>query len=123
MKNILIVDDEPFVLRLMKQSLERDGYKVQTAYNGVKALDIIRENPPDVLITDVEMPRMTGEELCKKISEEMPDRKFLIIVITSRTEIEHRQWSTSIENLNFMEKPMSVRLLLGLLENHFSKYG
>jgi len=119
MKKITIVDDEPHVLRVLKLSLEREGYQVISFANGEDALNGLRENQPDVLVTDIQMPRMNGEELCQKIQLEMPDREFLIFVLTSRTEIEHREWSRKINNLQFLEKPVSIRNLVERLNNYF----
>ena len=121
MKRILLVDDEPHVLRLMKLALERAAYHVDTALSGEQALVCIKENQPDVMITDIDMPRMAGDELCKRISTDMPDREFMIIVLTSRVEVEHREWSSKIANLVFSEKPVSIRKLLTQLEEHFEK--
>lgn len=120
MKRILIVDDEPHIIRVMKMALERASYVVDVAPNGVEALKKINEVHPDVLITDIAMPLMTGEELCKQIEIDVTDRDFLIIVATSRTEIEHREWSREIQNLQFFEKPMSTRKLILLLEEYFT---
>jgi len=50
----------------------------------------------------------------------MPDRKFLIFVLTSRTEIEHREWSRDIDNLLFLEKPVSIRNLVEKLDGYFA---
>ena len=111
MNRILIVDDEPHVLRVLKMSLERAGYSVEVSADGREALEIIRRQPPDVLITDIHMPVMDGEELCREIQQSMPERNFLIFILTSRTEIEHRQWSREITNLQFLEKPVSIREL------------
>lgn len=121
MKKILIADDERHVLRVLSQSLERAGYEVDTVMNGEAALHKLREQHPDVLMTDVQMPRMTGEELCKQVQAEMPDRKFLIFVLTSRTEVEHREWSRAIDDLKFLEKPVSIRHLLSALEDYFAQ--
>ncbi len=112
MTSILIADDEPHVLRVLKMSLEKEGYDVDVCANGQEALDIVLRDPPDVLITDIQMPIINGEELCRRIEKHMPDRKFLIFVLTSRTEIEHREWSREIRNLLFLEKPVSIRELL-----------
>ena len=69
----------------------------------------------DVLITDIEMPRMDGRTLCETLHAEQPEREFPIFVVTSLTEREHRSWSSTIENLYFLEKPISVRKLLARL--------
>ena len=119
MKRILLVDDEPHIIRVMKLALEREGYEVDIAPNGLEALNKLRQQTPDIMITDIAMPRMTGEELCKQIANEMPDREFLIVVTTSRTEIEHRDWSREIDNLLFLEKPVSTRKLTVLLKDYF----
>ena len=121
MKNILIVDDEPHVLRVLKISLERVGYAVEVCANGREALQLVSENYPDVLITDIHMPNMDGRELCQAIQQQITNRKFAIYILTSRTEIEHRDWSRNIDKLEFMEKPVSIRELVDRLEAHFPK--
>jgi len=120
MKKIVIADDEPHVLRVLKLSLEREGYHVEAFPNAAKALVIIEQEQPDILITDISMPVMSGEELCRHIQQEMPDRKFLIFVLTSRTEVEHREWSRAIDNLSFLEKPVSIRNLINNLHEYFA---
>lgn len=120
MKKIMLVDDEMHVLRILKLSLEKQGYDIDTYNNGQDALNALQQQQPDVLITDIQMPRMTGEELCKQIRIEFPDRHFLIVVLTSRTEIEHREWSSSFDNLQFLEKPVSMRNLVIQLDDYFN---
>jgi CheY-like chemotaxis protein len=120
MKKILIADDEPHVLRVLKLSLEKEGYAVDTCANGKEALTLLEQRHPDILITDIQMPLMTGEELCMHIQQQMPDRNFLIFVLTSRTEIEHREWSREIHNLLFLEKPVSIRNLVEKLDGYFT---
>ena len=121
MNKIFIADDEPHVLRVLKLSLEKEGYAVENSNNGKEALARLEQSHPDILITDIQMPLMTGEELCKHINAHMPERKFLIFVLTSRTEIEHREWSRDIQNLLFLEKPVSIRNLLEKLEGYFAQ--
>jgi CheY-like chemotaxis protein len=120
MKKIVIADDEPHVLRVLKLSLEKEGYDVEVCANGKEALTKLEHEQPDILITDIQMPKMTGEELCLHINEHMPNRKFLIFVLTSRTEIEHREWSREIHNLLFLEKPVSIRNLVEKLNGYFA---
>ena len=120
MKTVLIVDDEPVVRRVLQLALEQAKYEVLSASNGEEALDVVREAHPDVLITDIEMPRMSGETLCKKLCEEVPERAFPIFVVTSVTAIEHREWSRDLPNVMFLEKPISARKLLARLNEYFS---
>jgi DNA-binding response OmpR family regulator len=111
MTSILLVDDEPMTLRVMRQALEKDGFQITTAFDGTDAWEKITASQPDVLITDIDMPRMTGKELCLRIEETMTERQFPIFVVTSLTALEHRAWSGSISNLTFVEKPISLRKL------------
>ena len=120
MSRIVIVDDEPHVLRVLKMSLEREGYTVDVCANGREALEKIQHESLDVLITDIHMPLMDGEELCRTIQHTMPQRGFPIVVLTSRTEIEHREWSREIDNLLFLEKPVSIRELTDLLADNLN---
>ena len=111
MKRILLVDDEPMVLRVMRGALEREGFQVDIAVDGEEAWAKMTENCPDVLVTDIEMPRLSGRALCQRIQDELPDREFPIFVSTSLTALEHREWSKDISRLIFLEKPISIRKL------------
>lgn len=122
-KQILLVDDEPMVLRVLRLQLQNAGYDVETAPNGEVALERVRESAPDAVITDIEMPKMTGEELCKALYAEFPDRHFPIFVATSLTGVRHREWAKSIPHLHFLEKPLSARKLLTVLNDCFSGHG
>ena len=116
-----MADDEPMVLRVLRLQLERAGYEVDTAPNGEVALEKVRENPPDVLITDIEMPRMNGEQLCLRLQSEFPDRSFPIFVATSLTGLRHRDWTHGMANLHFLEKPLSARKMLTSLSEYFAQ--
>ena len=111
MMRILLVDDEPMVLRVMRRALEREGFQVDTAVDGEAAWEKIAAIRPDVLVTDIEMPRLSGRELCQRIQQELSDREFPIFVSTSLTALEHREWSQDISRLVFLEKPISIRKL------------
>ena len=111
MTSILLVDDEPMVLRIMRVALEKVGYRVSTAVDGKDALVKLDESHPDILVTDIEMPHMSGKELCLEIQKTIPNRSFPIFISTSLTALEHREWSRKIPNLIFLEKPISIRKL------------
>ncbi|MGI9273081.1 MAG: response regulator [Woeseiaceae bacterium] len=115
MKRIMIVDDHAPVLRVLRLGLEEAGYEVDAASNGTECLLKLCDGMPDFLVTDIDMPRMTGKDLCLAIEKQFPDRSFPIVVLTSRTELEHRDWTASLENLSFMEKPVSVRRLVSFI--------
>lgn len=119
-KRILVADDESHMIRVIKLFLERAGYKVDTASNGQEALDSILLDPPDLLLTDINMPRMTGQQLCMELQKQLPERKFPIFVMTSMTERESRDWTQMICNTSLLEKPLSMRLLIAHLAKHFA---
>ncbi len=112
MKRVLIVDDHAPVIRVLRLGIEEAGFEVDSANNGSECLLKLCDGLPDFLVTDIDMPRMSGKELCLAIEEQFPDRTFPIVVLTSRTELEHRDWTRNIDNLEFMEKPVSVRRLV-----------
>ena len=83
-KRILVVDDEPNILRLIARSLERHGYEVDTAENGLVALAKIQVSKPDLLITDVRMPEMDGYELFTEIRGDSTLADLLIVLMTGK---------------------------------------
>jgi CheY-like chemotaxis protein len=109
---ILIVDDEPHVIRVLKLYLTRDGHEIESATDGAAALAKIRIQAPDLLITDIQMPAMDGKELCSAIHAEFPQRRFPILVMTSTTARENREWVLGIPGTQFLEKPLSPRNLI-----------
>jgi DNA-binding response OmpR family regulator len=119
-KRILIADDEPHMARVIEIFLKREGYKVDLVRDGQEALEFVLRSAPDVLITDVQMPRMTGRDLCRELEQRLPERDFRIIVMTSMTEREHREWSGEMRNTTFIEKPVSMRSLVGELSAYFA---
>ena len=115
MKKVMIVDDHAPVIRVLRLGIEEAGFEVDSAGNGSECLIKLCECLPDFLVTDIDMPRMNGKELCLAIQKQFPDRTFPIVVLTSRTELEHRDWTRGIDNLEFMEKPVSVRRLVSYI--------
>jgi PAS domain S-box-containing protein len=82
MKKILVVDNHPVILKFMKNLLEKEGYRVRTAHDGLSALEMIEKEVPDVIFTDMVMPNIDGEKLCRIIRSN-PDLENVSIVILS----------------------------------------
>ena len=118
---VLVADDEIHMRRVVSMFLERAGYRVETAANGREALDAILKSPPDVLLTDISMPQMTGQQLCQELQKQMPERTFPIFVMTSMTERENRDWQLQIPNSSLLEKPVSMRVLIADLARRFAR--
>ncbi len=85
-KRILIVDDEPSIVRLLKVNLERQGFTVETAENGVQALTQALADYPDLLITDIMMPEMDGLELVEHVRGHPALRDLPIVLLTQRSD-------------------------------------
>jgi YesN/AraC family two-component response regulator len=77
--NILVVDDEPVILRLLQDTLEDAGYSVTTANNGRKATRLIQENSFDLIITDIIMPELEGIGLIRNTQRDFPEIKIIAI--------------------------------------------
>ena len=116
MGKILIVDDEPHFIRVLKLTLERAGHATDTASNGEEALRKVMEEQPVAMITDIKMPKMTGRQLCEAIDRQLPDHEFPIYVTSSLAELANQEWVKDIRNAFFLEKPVSPRHLITLLE-------
>jgi CheY-like chemotaxis protein len=119
-KRILVADDEPHIARVIELFLRREGYQVDLVRDGEQALESIMATAPDVLITDINMPRMTGQALCTELEKRLPERDFKIIVMTSMTDRDHRQWPQEMRNTMFIEKPVSMRSLVSTLAAYFA---
>lgn len=86
MARILAVDDEPNIVRLIQVNLERMGYTVETANNGIQALEKIRANRPDLVVSDVMMPEMDGFELLSTIRREVALQDLPVIMLTAKAQ-------------------------------------
>ena len=120
MKKVLIVDDEPHIIRVLRLALSRRGYAVDVARNGAEALKHLESGTYDVVITDIQMPRMNGIELCNVIHEQMPDNKPLTLLLTARPELEYRDLAKDLRKTEFLEKPLSLRWLTKRLDDYFT---
>lgn len=118
---ILIVDDEPFVCRVLRLKLENAGYKVFTAPNGHEGLNSFKVESPDVVISDIRMPGMNGYEMCRLIMEESNGKPYLTIIITATVEKSEKSFANEMENAILLEKPISPSRLLTIVEDYLNK--
>lgn len=111
---VMVVDDSITVRKVTTRLLERHDYEVMTAKDGVDALAQLQESVPDVMLLDVEMPRMDGFELASNIRNDNRLKGIPIIMITSRTAAKHRQRALDIGVNAYLGKPYNE---VDLLEN------
>ncbi|MBK1694690.1 hypothetical protein CKO09_08060 [Chromatium weissei] len=109
---IMVVDDSLTVRRVTSRLLRRQNMEVLTAKDGVEALTLLDENRPDLLLLDVEMPRMDGYELARHIRRAEHLKDLPIIMITSRTSAKHREYAMALGVDRYLGKPYQESELL-----------
>jgi len=107
--NILVVDDEPQITRVLKTTLSSQGYAIRTASDGDEALQVMKEWTPDLLITDLGMPHMNGLELCRHVRAKSP---LPIIVLSVKGEEKIKVDALDAGADDYVTKPFSVNELL-----------
>ncbi|ADE13161.1 Hpt domain-containing protein [Sideroxydans lithotrophicus] len=109
---VMVVDDSLTVRKITSRLLARSGYQVVTAKDGVDALEQLVDVLPDVMLLDVEMPRMDGFELTKRLRQDARTQDLPIIMITSRTADKHRRYALELGVNEYMGKPYQEEELL-----------
>ena len=107
MNEILLADDEPNQIELMKFNLEKNGFLVKSAYNGEQALDMIYEKKPNVLIADWMMPKMSGIELCRILRSNKDTKLLPIIMLSARSEEADKSLGLDTGADDYISKPFS----------------
>ena len=114
---IMIVDDSVTVRKVTSRLLERQGYDVVTAKDGVDAIEQLETIKPDLMLLDIEMPRMDGFEVTNLVRHHEIHRDLPIIMITSRTGEKHRERALSLGVNQYMGKPFQEETLLENIES------
>jgi CheY-like chemotaxis protein len=105
---ILVVDDQPINVQLLKRKLEREGIHVATAYTGQEALDNIKREKPDLILLDVMMPDMDGIEVCQRLQENDDTRSIPVIFITARSSKEGKLEGLGVGAVDYITKPIDL---------------
>jgi len=113
--SVLVVDDSVTVRKVTTRLLERNGFEVRTAKDGVDAMATLQEYKPSVVLLDIEMPRMDGFEVATQMRHSPSLKDIPIIMITSRTGDKHRERAMSIGVTEYMGKPFQEDKLLGAI--------
>ena len=114
---ILVVDDSVTVRKVTSRFLERQGFNVIVAKDGVDAIEILQETTPDMMLLDIEMPRMDGFEVATQVRHNKRLKDIPIIMITSRTGEKHRERALEIGVNDYMGKPFQEKELLNKIQN------
>jgi chemosensory pili system protein ChpA (sensor histidine kinase/response regulator) len=121
---VMVVDDSLTVRKVTQRMLEREGYQVILAKDGVDALEKLQEQTPDLMLVDIEMPRMDGFDLTRNIRGNDSTQNIPIIMITSRTADKHRNYALDLGVNAYFGKPFQedvlVAAIAGLLNREFA---
>ena len=112
---VMVVDDSLTVRKVTQRLLEREGYRVVLAKDGVDALEHLQETIPDLMLVDIEMPRMDGFDLTRNIRGNDSTRAVPIIMITSRTADKHRNYALDLGVNAYFGKPFQEDVLLAAI--------
>ena len=115
---VLVVDDSITVRRVTQRLLQREGYRVSLAADGLQALSRLQEERPTVVLSDIEMPRMDGFDLARNIRNDQSLKDLPIIMITSRIAQKHREHAMELGVNHYLGKPYSDEELLSLVQHY-----
>ncbi|MBT4540726.1 response regulator [Candidatus Woesearchaeota archaeon] len=104
-KNVLIVDDEPHIVNLIKLSLNKDKYNVTGAYSGREALMHIDKSIPDLVVLDLMMPGVNGYELCKALRENPKTRNVPVLILSAKSQMNDKLHAIDVGADDYMTKP------------------
>lgn len=110
MKQVLLIDDDPALLDVVSLSLEDEGYRVRCAKDGVEALDLHRQARADLIVSDVNMPRLDGFALCRRLRTN--EDATPIVLLTSRDAEVDEALGLELGADDYIAKPFSTRILL-----------
>ncbi|MDR0702196.1 MAG: Hpt domain-containing protein [Azoarcus sp.] len=115
---VMVVDDSLTVRKITSRMLEREGYRVITAKDGVDAIESLIDNIPDVILSDIEMPRMDGFDFVRNIRADARLKDVPVIMITSRLADKHRDYAMEVGANYYLGKPYQEEELLGLIASY-----
>jgi two-component system alkaline phosphatase synthesis response regulator PhoP len=108
---ILVVDDEAYIVELVKFNLEKEGYEVVVAHDGLKALDMVRTEEPDLIILDIMLPRMDGLEVCRLVKQDQALKAIPIIMLTAKGHETYQLVKDKV--LEFDDRKVAAEFLKG----------
>jgi DNA-binding response OmpR family regulator len=120
-KKILVVDDEANTVELLQSRLEKNGYRVMTAYDGQEALDKTYQEIPDLIVLDIMLPRIDGYNVCKTLRSNEKYKNIPIVMLTGRTLAQDIKMGMDLGAVSYVQKPFNADVLLGIIEGLIKK--
>jgi len=116
-KTVLVVDDEIHIVHVVTIKLRNNGYEVITALNGAEALELARAEKPDIIVTDYQMPVMSGIELIEKLRDNEQTKNIPVIMLTARNFAVEDEQKQRLNINQCLSKPFSPKELLRDIED------
>ena len=118
--DILIVDDTAENLRLLSQMLAEQGYNVRAVPSGERALESVRALPPDLILLDIRMPKMTGYEVCERLKADRATSDIPVIFISALSEIQDKVQAFKVGGVDYITKPFQLEEVLVRTQTHLA---
>ncbi len=118
---ILLVDDDPVIVRLLQINFRLEGYDVDTASRGDEALERVRSNPPDVVVLDVMMPGLDGWEVARRLKENESVRHIPLVFLSARAQDEDRQRGYALGVDEYVTKPFDPAHLVEIVRRALAR--
>jgi len=112
MKRVLVIEDDKDIIELVKYNLEKDGYQVLTSGDGAAGLAQIRRTPPDLLLLDLMLPKLSGLDICREVRKDAALNRLPILILTARGEEADRVVGLELGADDYVTKPFSPRELV-----------
>ena len=116
-KRVLVVDDEIHIVHVVAIKLRNNGYEVISADNGAEAFELAIRDKPDIIVTDFQMPVMTGMELVTKLRQHEQTKDIPVIMLTARSFAIPKEQQEDLRISGCLSKPFSPKELLGNIED------
>ena len=116
--SILVVDDEPDVVTMLRHALESEGFSVLEAYDGIAALDIAEREKPDLVLLDIMMPMMSGHEVCQQLKSNPQTQAIPVLCVTSANNETARSNTETAGAQGMLVKPFLPAELVAQIRRH-----
>ena len=116
MKRVLLIEDDRDIVELVRYNLEREGFRVAAATDGASGLAQVRKSPPEILLLDLMLPKLSGLEICKEIRRDAALNRLPILMLTARGEEADRVVGLEMGADDYVTKPFSPRELVARIK-------